>query len=240
MRTVLCANGALGARIARSLHASGELTGLVLHAPERQRDTQELEVELGVPTWTWPADPRAVADLHPECLLSVLFGHRFDENWLAIPNWLPVNLHPGLLPYNAGANPNVWPLIDGTPAGTTLHVMTPVIDEGDLLTQVEVPTTPDDTAATLYQKLMAASFDLFEAAWPTIGSVVPQPMPAGGTRHRVADLALLDPAGADLAVIDRLRARTFAPFGAEFERDGRRWKIQVTIEPVDDGPAQRP
>lgn len=234
MRTVLCANGSLGARIARHLHDRGDLVGLVLHAPDRQRDVGGLGQELGVPTWTWPADRDAVAALQPECLLSVLFGHRFDEAWLAVPSWRPINLHPSLLPFNAGANPNVWPLVDGTPAGTTLHVMAPAIDAGDIVAQVPVPTYPDDTAATLYARLLAASFDLFAQTWPTIAEIEPQPMPSGGTYHRSSELASLDPTADDLALIDRLRARTFAPYGAEFDRDGRRWRLQVTIEPLED------
>jgi methionyl-tRNA formyltransferase len=236
MRTVLCANGALGARVARHLHERGDLVGLVLHAPERQRDVASL-ADLDVPTWTWADGDRAlegVAALEPACLLSVLFAHRFDEAWLAVPSWRPVNLHPGLLPYNAGANPNVWPLVDGTPAGTTLHVMSPVIDDGDLIAQAEVAVAPDDTAATLYDRLMEASYDLFVATWPAIASIDPRPMPPGGTRHRVADLAQLDPSADELALIDRLRARTFPPYGAEFERNGRRWRAQITITPIDD------
>lgn len=234
MRTVLCANGALGARAARHLRGRGELVGLVLHAPERQRDVAGLGDELGVPTWTWPADPGEVAALAPECLLSVLFGHRFDARWLALASWLPVNLHPGMLPWNAGANPNVWPLVDGSPAGTTLHVMNEVIDDGDLIAQREVPVSPADTAATLYAALMEASFDLLVEVWPTIRDRERRPMPSGGTRHRTAELASLDLTEADLPVLDRLRARTFAPWGAELEREGRRWRVRVEIEPVDE------
>lgn len=234
MRTLLAANGSLGARVARYLHQRGELVGLIVHAPPRQRDIGTIAAELGVPSWSWPADADAARELEPECLLSVLFGHRFDASWLAIPSWQPVNLHPGLLPFNAGANPNVWPLVDGTPAGTTLHLMTPVIDDGAILAQREVPTDPSDTAATLYERLMEASFELVADTWPDIEHRTPTPMPSGGTRHRVADLSALDPGPDDLALIDRLRARSFPPHGAEFDRDGRRWRIQVTIEPIDE------
>lgn len=235
MRTVLAANGTLGARVARYLHERGELVGLVLHAPDRQRDVAGLGAELGVATWDWPAPASEVAAVAPECLLSVLFGHRFDDEWLALPSWQPVNLHPGLLPHNAGAHPNVWPLVDDSPAGTTLHVMTPVIDEGAVLAQCQVPTSPADTAATLYQRLMEASYQLVVATWPTIDALTPRPLGPGGSRHLQRDLATLDPTPEDLALIDRLRARTFPPYGAEFERDGRRWRIQVHIDEVPEG-----
>jgi methionyl-tRNA formyltransferase len=235
MRTVLAANGGLGARVARYLHERGELVGLVLHAPDGQRDVAGLADALDVPVWHWPAPAAEVAALAPECLLSVLFGHRFDDAWLSMPSWQPVNLHPGLLPHNAGAHPNVWPLVDASPAGTTLHQMTAVIDEGAVLAQCEVPTSPADTAATLYQRLMEASYQLVVATWPTITELTPKPLAAGGSRHLQRELVTLDPGPEDLAVIDRLRARTFPPYGAEFEREGRRWRIQVHIEEIPEG-----
>ena len=232
MRTVLCTNGALGARIAHWLAERGDLVGLVLHAPDRQRDVAGL-AELAVPTWTWPADLDEVTALRPDCLLSVFFGHRLDASWLAVPAWRSVNLHPGLLPFNGGANPNIWPLVDGTPAGTTLHVMSEAIDAGELLAQQEVATRPDDTGASLYERLLDASWDLFVSEWPTITDRTPTPQAPGGTYHRVADRAALHPTADDLPVIDRLRALTFGPHGAEFERDGQRWRIRVEIEPVE-------
>ncbi|MCC6227350.1 MAG: formyl transferase [Microthrixaceae bacterium] len=169
----------------------------------------------------------------PDCVLSVLFGYRIGDKLLSAAAWAAVNLHPGLLPYNAGANPNVWPLVDGTPAGTTLHLMTSSLDAGDILAQARVAHSPDDTGLTLYRRLMEASFDLFTDTWPSIRTIVPTPQVGPGTFHRSDELKSLDLSEDDLAIVDRLRARTFPPYGAEFERDGRRWKIQVTITPID-------
>lgn len=233
MRTVLFANNRLGARVARWLARRGDLVGLVLHRPEGQQQMSGLGDELGVPTWHFPDGLEAVAAEDPECALSVLFGHRLSDAWLAIPSWLAVNVHPGLLPHNAGANPNVWPLVDGSPAGTTVHVMSRTIDGGPILAQDSVVVTPSDTAASLYAKLEDASFDLLTRIWADIRSLEPVPQPEGGSYHRSADLATLDPEPHELALIDRLRARTFPPYGAEFDRDGRRWRIRVEIEPLD-------
>lgn len=234
MRTLLAANGSLGADVARHLADRGELDGLVLHAPAEQRDVAGLADELAVPSWTWPLDAAELDHPAPECLLSALFNHRFDDAWLALPTWRPINLHPALLPFNAGVNTNVWPLVDHTPAGTTLHVMAREIDTGPIIAQREVATYPDDTGASLYARLMDASFELFVETWPAIATIEPTPMPPGGTRHRRAELATLDPTDEELALVDRLRARTFPPYGAEFERAGTRWRVMVSIEPVDE------
>lgn len=233
MRTVLLANGRLGSIVAGHLAARGELAALVLHPPAARREGPAFEA-LGVPIHTWPHGLADVAALEPECLLSVLFGYRLRPEWLAIPSWLPVNLHPALLPWNGGSAPNAWPLVDGSPAGATLHVMADAIDAGDILAPAEVEVRADDTARTLYDRLEHRSAELFEEVWPAIREMPRRPQPAGGTSHRLADLAALDLTDDDLPTLDKLRARTFHPHGAEFERAGRRWRARVEIEPVED------
>lgn len=193
----------------------------------------ESVAHLAVPTWVWPDGLDKVGQLAPECLLSVLFAYRLPPAWLATPNWQAINLHPGLLPYNAGSHPNVWPLVDGTPAGTTLHIMTDAIDAGPILVQREVPVWGQDTAATLYERLMVSSYDMFVEAWPHVRDLAPRPQPPGGTYHRHKELAALDPSPEEVGLIDRLRARTFAPYGAEFERNGERYRVRVEIERID-------
>jgi methionyl-tRNA formyltransferase len=205
----------------------------VLHDSSRQRHVDGLPAELAVPTWTWPDGLPEIQAIAPECLLSVLFGHLVPRPWLDVPSWLPINVHPGLLPYNAGANPNVWPLVDGSPAGTTIHVMSESIDAGPILMQRQVTVSPADTAASLYERLEEASFELLRDSWASIRTVELTPQPTGGTHHRQAELRSLDPSPDDWPLIDRLRARTFPPYGAEFERDGRRWRIRVQVEPLD-------
>lgn len=232
VRTVLLANNRLGAAAARYLRARGELVGLVLHTPDRRKAGKEL-ADIDVSTWTWPEGLDDVRALEPECLLSVLFGHLIPKTWLEVPTWRAVNLHPALLPWNRGAATNAWPLVDGSPAGVSLHVMDEQIDTGALLAQREVATDPADTAETLYRRLEVAGLDLLRETWPALRDIEPVPQPAGGSAHRLADLAALDLTEADLPVLDRLRARTFPPYGAEFVRDGRRYRVRVEIEPID-------
>ena len=232
MRTVLLANNRLGWQVGGYLAERGDLVGVVLHPDDRRSFGDELAA-LDAPSWTWPDGRDEVAALEPECLLSVLFGFKVPPDWLDIPSWRALNLHPGLLPWNGGANPNVWPLVDGSPAGTTLQVMAEEIDAGDVLCQEPVEVRPDDTAETLYRRLEETSFELFRSAWPTVRDLEPTPQAGEGSYHRTSELASLDPTGDDLAVVDRLRARTFPPHGAEFERDGHRYRITVDIEPLD-------
>ena len=232
MRTALLANNRLGAEVGRYLTERGDLVALVVHPPARRQYGAELAA-LDVPTWEWPDGLEGVRDLRPDCLLSVLFHYLVPKAWLAIPRWRAVNLHPGLLPWNAGCHPNVWPLVDGSPAGTTLHVMDETIDSGAILAQQEVPTYPDDTGKSLYQRLEFTSLLLMRRVWPEIAGIEPTPQGSHGTYHRDADLATLDLEPSELRVVDKLRARTFPPYGAEFEREGQRYRVRLEIERID-------
>jgi methionyl-tRNA formyltransferase len=237
VRTVLLTNNRLGARIAAFLRDRGDLAALVLH-PEERRTHGDAFAAIDAPAYTWPDGFDALSELAPECVLSVLFAYRVPPEWLALAQWRAVNLHPGLLPYNKGAAPNAWPLVDGTPAGTTLHVMEATIDTGAIFAQREVSVGAYDTAATLYERLESASHELFTEVWPGIRDLEPTPQAPGGTAHRLADLAQLDLTEADFPTLDRLRARTIGPFGAEFERDGRRYRARIEIEEVGDDSAE--
>ena len=105
-----------------------------------------------------------------------------------------VNLHIALLPFNRGADPTLWSVLEDTPSGVTIHHIDPGVDTGDVIAQREVPLAADDTLATAYDRLQAAMLDLFAATWPLIaaGTAPRTPQPPGGTAHRIADRAAVE------------------------------------------------
>jgi methionyl-tRNA formyltransferase len=101
------------------------------------------------------------------------------------------NLHISLLPWNRGADPNVWSFLEDTPAGVTIHLMDEGIDTGDILVQWRVTHDPaSDTLRTSYERLHQTMEQLFSESWPTLrhGAVSPHPQPRGGTEHKGTDL----------------------------------------------------
>ena len=65
--------------------------------------------------------------------LSCGYRHKLrQEEWECFPDGI-LNLHTGYLPWNKGAYPNVWPILDGSPAGVTLHRVDAGIDTGPIL-----------------------------------------------------------------------------------------------------------
>lgn len=100
---------------------------------------------------------------------SVYFMMILKEEFLKVPQYGVVNLHPSLLPHNRGNWPEVCSILKGTPAGVTLHYMDSGIDTGDIIQQAEVELCPEDTSETLGEKLEQAGIQLTQDMWKYIG-----------------------------------------------------------------------
>jgi methionyl-tRNA formyltransferase len=177
-------------------------------------------------------------------VISVHFPYVVPENALSVAKHGWVNLHPALLPYNRGWHTPTWTILDGTPAGATLHFMDAGLDTGDVIHQRAVEVGHEDTADTLYQKLLAAELDVFREAWPSLSdgtySRCPQDPQACTTHTRqdlrssrvqYLDLSAVRPVG---DVLRQLRALTTSRLDeAAFFEDsgGRRYRVQVRIVP---------
>jgi len=179
-----------------------------------------------------------IKGLHPDIGLSVFFGYILRPEFLALFPDGVINLHPAYLPYNRGAYPNVWSIVEGTPAGVTLHYIDVGVDTGDIIAQQEVPIEPVDTGETLYHKLERACVALFKETWPLLrsGQVprVPQRREEG-TFHLTQDVEQIDHIDLDSTytareLIDIVRARTFPPYpGAYFVHEGRRVYLRLQL-----------
>lgn len=102
-----------------------------------------------------------------------------------------INLHISLLPFNRGADPNLWSFLEDTPKGVTIHYIDEDLDTGDILAQQEVTFPQDATLRSTYEKLSRAIEDLFRERWPEIRSGRRRsfPQPEGGSCHRMRDRA---------------------------------------------------
>ena len=99
--------------------------------------------------------------------LTVSYTYRYilSKTHLEALNYNAVNLHNSFLPWNRGADPNIWSIIDGTPRGVTLHYMNEDLDKGYIIAQRFVPLKSEDTMASSYYALDKAAKDLFIEAF---------------------------------------------------------------------------
>ena len=100
-----------------------------------------------------------------------------------------INLHISMLPWNRGADPNLWSFLENTPKGVTIHLLDEAVDAGPILYQQEVCFGQNETLKTTYEKLSLAIESLFCDNWLAIrtNAVRAEPQPPGGTFHKLAD-----------------------------------------------------
>lgn len=188
---------------------------------------------------TDPSQYSTVEALQPELLVSAGFRHIVPDAVLSIPEKGAVNLHPSYLPYNRGANPNVWSIVESAPAGVSVHYMTADVDAGPIIARQEVPVRPDDDGRSLYRRLEDEQFDLFTECWPDIRDdsateVEPEVMGTYHYKSEFTDLFELDHDAETTvgALIDKLRALTYPPYdNAYFVEDGERYYVELDITP---------
>jgi methionyl-tRNA formyltransferase len=183
--------------------------------------------------------------LELDYIIGVHFPYIVPDSVLEIPRVGVLNLHPALLPHNRGWHTPSWAILDETPIGATLHFMDSGLDTGDIVAQTALEIRPEDTAHTLYGRLLELEVELFREAWPLLATGSPPRRAQSadeGTSHSRADLASDSIRRLDLEesarmddTIRTLRALTTNDVdeAAYFEVDGRRYRVQITITPED-------
>lgn len=76
-----------------------------------------------------------------------------------------VNIHNAYLPWNRGADPNLWSILEQTPRGVTLHYMSEKLDGGDIIAQSIVKLGTNETLDSSYYALDSAAKQLFKNAF---------------------------------------------------------------------------
>ena len=252
LRIVLLVNNWLGWQVVQWLKSQGEtIVGLVVHpGPRRKYGDEILESACLEPEQVFDASElgsrevlQAIKALKPDIGVSILFDYILKQEFLDLMPAECINLHPSLLPYNRGNYPNVWSIVENTPAGATLHYLDSGIDTGDLIMQREVVVEPIDTGETLYHKLEEVCLNLFKEAWPLIrigqAPRVKQPREVG-TYHARRDVSKIDEIDLDATftarnLINIIRARTFSSYEAAYFREaGRKVYLRLQLQFADD------
>ena len=90
------------------------------------------------------------------------FMRIIPDDFLAHWDGRIVNIHPSLLPKHKGLRPQQACLDAGEKVtGATVHLVTPDLDSGEILGQVEVAVLPDDTVETLSDRVLIAEHQLY-------------------------------------------------------------------------------
>ena len=188
---------------------AAEAAGIPVYQPKSLR-----REEAAAPLREWRADVIVVA----------AFGQILRPHVLNLPPHGSLNVHASLLPRWRGASPIQHAILAGdTMTGVTLMGMDEGLDTGPMYVQEAIAIGPDDTAATLHDRLAALGAGMMRRHLDDIlaGRITAVPQPEDGMTY--APLIAKD-AGAiewtrDAAELDRL-VRAMTPWPGAFTQWG--------------------
>ncbi len=132
-----------------------------------------------------------IEEIKPDLIISYSYRYIIREDVIKAMNGGIINLHISYLPWNKGADPNIWSFLENTPKGVTIHKIDAGLDTGDILVQEElVFNEAEETLASSYAKLHEAIQDMFRANWKYLREkrIIPAKQKKGGSCHKSADL----------------------------------------------------
>ena len=166
----------------------------------------------------------------PDFLVVVAFGQILPDRILEIPKKGAINIHGSLLPKYRGPAPIQWALMKGeTQTGVTTILMDRGVDTGDTLMRETTPIYPEDTAATLHDRLAKLGADLLVRTIDGLskGSVLPRAQKQADASYApmlTKAHGRVDWNKPAIEIAAMIRAMTPWP-GAFCLKDGKRYKI---------------
>ena len=104
---------------------------------------------------------KQIKRLQPDFLVVIAFGHILSESILQLPKFGAINIHASLLPKYRGPAPIQWAVINAEPyTGVTTMFMDQGMDTGNILLTQKEPILPEDTAATLHDRMAKTGAEL--------------------------------------------------------------------------------
>lgn len=180
-----------------ALVTAGHQVRRVVTQPDRPRGrgqhpapppVKEAAQRLGLPLWQ-PERPEAQAwlelldEVEAEALVVVAYAHKIPAPVLARPRYGCINVHASLLPRWRGAAPIARAILEGDRVtGVTVMQMDEGWDTGPILLQATEVIRPDDTAASLHDRLAALGARLLVQALARLeaGTLAGVPQPGQG------------------------------------------------------------
>lgn len=177
-----------------------------------------------------------VKSCNPDIIYCFGWSQLLKSELLSIPSKGCVGFHPAALPYNKGRHPIIWALALGLKeTASSFFMMDEKADNGAIVSQEKIAIADDDTALTLYDKILEIAGKQVVAFTKDFenGSVrlVPQSDKTGNSwRKRSAKDGLIDWRMSCEAIYNLVRALTRPYPGAQFAVNGvckTVWKAEI-------------
>ncbi len=114
-------------------------------------------------------DYQEIINLKPDLIVTCAYGQIIPKELIECPRLGCINVHASLLPKLRGGAPIHKAIIEGhSKTGITIMYMNTKMDEGDIITQEEIPILDTDTASLLHDKLSILGKELLLKTLPNI------------------------------------------------------------------------
>ena len=155
----------------------------------RENPVKRLSKELNLPYLT----PRSLKEIYqqllrdrPKLCVVVSYGKIFPKEFLNVPEFGFLNLHPSLLPKYRGADPIRWALLCGEEeTGVSVILLNEELDGGKVLAQERVKIEEEDNYESLSQKLSKRGSEVLVRTLKLYleGKVKPKEQPKEGVTY---------------------------------------------------------
>lgn len=206
---------------------------------EQKTPVHQLAEVLGIPVET-PAsfkDPQVIEQfraLDADVAAVVAYGQILPQSALDAPKYGCLNLHASLLPRWRGAAPIQRAIMAGdATTGVQIQQMEAGLDTGPILLSELVPIKPDDTAASLHDRLMEAGALMWPRTLSALerGSLEAVPQTDDGVTyaHKISsEEARIDWSRSAAELANHIRG--LSPFpGAWFQLPGDKGPVRVKV-----------
>jgi methionyl-tRNA formyltransferase len=150
--------------------------------------------------------------LNLHLIVVAAYGQILPPAILELPTLGCLNVHTSLLPKYRGAAPIQWAILDGlSETGVTIMKMDAGLDTGPMIATETLNILPDDTGATLHDRLAGLGAKLLVETLPAYaeGKLQPRPQPAEGVsyaRKITKEDGLIDWSSSATSIANRVRA----------------------------------
>jgi len=110
-----------------------------------------------------------IGSLTPDVVLVIGWTQLVKAPILRIPRYGCIGFHASLLPRYRGRAPVNWAIINGERVtGNTMLLLEEGVDDGDIIAQREISIGPEDTCASIYDRVAETEFEMLNEILPLI------------------------------------------------------------------------
>ncbi len=167
----------------------------------------------------------------PDIIYCFGWSYLLSEDIIRIPKLGAVGFHPAKLPHNKGRHPLIWALILGLEStASSFFMIDEKADNGDIVSQVEIPIGLKDDAKSLYNKVMQVAKNQVvqitqSFSEGSITHVKQNPNEGNIWRKRSKSDGKIDFRMSSLGIYNLVRGLTKPYVGAHIEYNGCDYKV---------------